>query len=126
MPLIVTGAGPISPVVPISVRATASDNNSLTIQWEITSISYTPETYYVEYGTDSLQLDSQSPGQESGPDILIVDQVYSQDLVGLQPLTTYYYRVVAQSTGGSTVSVVRSVRTMERELVIGVRGCESF
>ena len=110
------GAGPTSPVVPVSVRTTASDNNSLTIQWEITSVSYTPETYHVEYGADSIELGSHSPEQESGPDIRIVDQVYSQDLVGLQPLATYYYRVVASNTAGTTPSIVRAARTMECEL----------
>ena len=71
----------------------------------------------MEYGTDSIELGVLSPVQESGHDILIVDQVYSQDLVGLQPLATYYYRVVANNTVLSTVSIVRSVQTTECESI---------
>ena len=105
-------------MVPVSVIVTASDNNSLTVQWEIPSISYTPETYHVEYGTQDTVLDSQSVGQDSGDDIRILGQIYSQELTDLQPLTTYYFRVVSTNSAGSTVSIVRSVRTTECELSI--------
>ena len=112
------GAGPTVPVVPVSVIVTTSDNNNLTVQWEIPSISYTPETYHVEYGTQYTVLDSQSVGQDSGDDIKILGQIYSQELTDLQPLTTYYFRVVSTNLAGSTASIVRSVRTIECELAI--------
>ena len=75
-------------------------------------MSYTPETYTVEYGVESTQLGDRSPQQGSGSDIRVVDKVYSQELVGLAPQVTYYYRVVATNSAGSTASVVRSVQTM--------------
>ena len=109
------GAGQTAPVVPVSVIVIASDNNSLTVQWEIPSISYTPETYHVEYGTQDTVLDSQNVGHNSGDDIRILGQVYSEELIDLQPLTTYYFRVVS---AGSTASIVRSVRTIGCELSI--------
>ena len=105
-------------MVPVSVIVTASDSSSLTVQWEISSISYTPETYHVEYGTEDTELDSQSPGQESGANIRISSQIYSQTLTGLQPLTTYYYRVLSINSAGSSTSIVRTVQTTEREWVI--------
>lgn len=83
------------------------------IQWEASSIAYTPETYHVEYGTNNVYFDSRSPGQESGPDIRVLNKIYSQALTSLAPGVIYYYRVVATNSAGSTASAVRSVRTTE-------------
>ena len=69
------GAEPTAPVVPVSVIVTASDNNSLTVQWEIPSISCTPETYCVEYGTQDTVLDSQS--------VTVLDKIVERTLGSL-------------------------------------------
>ena len=104
-------------MIPVSIQVIASDSNSVTIQWTISSISYTPETYHVEYGTNMNQLDQQSPRQDSGSNIMVHGITYSQELTNLQPEVNYYYRIVSTNDVGSSASRVLNVRTTECELL---------
>ena len=110
-------------MLPTFVKIIDSSNDSVTIQWKVSTIAYTPETYFIEYGTAVDQLNMPSSKQESGPSIMVQDRVYSIELTGLQPWTTYYYRVVATNCdvhtvpncGHNTASSVRKVKTIECE-----------
>ena len=53
-------AGPRQPEVPMVVTATNVQDSSALIQWTVSSIAYTPETYVVEYGTSQDSLDMTS------------------------------------------------------------------
>ena len=88
-------------------------HESATISWTVTSLSYGPETYVVQYGTDMSTLDQTSSSmQTSGPDITLIDFTRSISLTGLQLTTTYYYRVIATNGGGGmTPSVTGTFNT---------------
>ena len=96
--------GPRSPSMPTSVRFTNTSHSTATLEWRIPLITYTPETYYIEYGISSTMLDQRSVSTGSGGDLTVMNQVYSVDLTGLSSNTTYYYRVVASNSFTSTSS----------------------
>ena len=104
--------GPSSPSQPTSVRYINTTHSTATIEWRISSIAYTPETYYVEYGTSRSVLNQQSRSIESGSDLTITNQLYSVDITGLMSNTTYYYRVVASNSFTSTPSTISSFVTI--------------
>ena len=107
------------------------------------SVAYTPETYYVDYGTnrsslemscqqrdidcetyisddvysvelDPVNLDHYLPGY--GLDISIVNRVFSKELMNLTEYNVYYYCVVANNSAGCSASEVRNVTAIECEL----------
>ena len=89
---------PIDPVDPVrSEDITIMDvkSDSVIIQWTVAYISYSPETYVVQYGTsrDSLIHHSRSTDSEEGEMMS-----YSVELSGLRDNTTYYVQVVATNT----------------------------
>ena len=70
-------------------------SDSVIIQWTVAYISYSPETYVVQYGTskDSLIHNSRSTDSEEGEMMS-----YSVELSGLRDNTTYYVQVLATNT----------------------------
>ena len=80
----------------------ASDitHESATISWTVTSLSYGPETYVVQYGTDMNTLNQTSSMETSGSDITLTNFTLSISLTRLQLMTTYYYHVIAMNGGG--------------------------
>ncbi len=76
------------------------------IQWSIPRIAYTPEQYTVEYGTSPGSLSQSSAVVSGSTDLAAVDRQYSVEVTGLLEGSTYYYRVVAHNTYGSTSSNV--------------------
>lgn len=75
-------------------------------------ITYTPETYYIEYGISPTMLDQRSVNRASGSDLTVMNQMYSVDLTGLSSNTTYYYRAVASNSFASTSSSLGSFVTV--------------
>ena len=104
--------GSVGPSQPTSVRYTNTTHSTATIEWRVQSITYTPETYYVEYGTSPSVLDQQSLSTGSGDDLTVMNQIYSLDITGLSSNTTYYYRVVSANSFASTRSSVGSFVTV--------------
>ena len=104
--------GSVGPSQPTSVRYTNTTHSTATIEWRVQSITYTPETYYVEYGTSPSILDQQSLSTGSGDDLTVMNQIYSLDITGLSSNTTYYYRVVSANSFASTRSSVGSFVTV--------------
>ena len=69
----------------------------------------------MQYGTDQSELNRMSADtKSSGPDIYVMDLILSLPLTGLQPMTTYYYRVVVSNSHGSTENDVQSFMTTAR------------
>ena len=94
-------------------------HESATISWTVTSLSYGPETYVVQYGTDMNTLDQTSSMETSGSDITLTDFTLSISLTGLQLTTTYYYSVIATNGGGGmTPSVTGSFTASELGWII--------
>ena len=97
----------------MAVTATNVQDSSALIQWTVSSIAYTPETYVVEYGTNQDSLDMTSDPTHSGEDITVVNQMYSVLLSSLEPVTQYYYQVVATNTALSRSSNLLFFRTSD-------------
>ena len=68
---------------------------SVTLSWRIPLFT-TQEQYYVEYGTDPLNLDQKSASIISPTDTSLLNQMYSETISGLDSSTLYYLRVVAE------------------------------
>ena len=94
--------GPVPPVKPYYLSATSSQDFcwEATIEWTMDSISYTPETYYVKYGT-SQELNNQSVIVYGSEDIHTVDKNYTVQIDGL---SKYFYQVIANNSVGKTSS----------------------
>ena len=106
--------GPMPPGALGSVRAGDLTADRAIIRWTVPSIAYTPETYRVLYGTVEDTLDKSSGVEMGGTNIAAVDTSFSVTLSNLQAVTTYYYKVVATNTIGSTESSVETFTTLSR------------
>ena len=86
--------GPLSSLHAINVGLT-----SATIQWTVSIIRYTPETYTVWYGTSIYSYSSlrESEPVESGSDFVTPNQTFSVNLTGLLPATEYSFWVVPRN-----------------------------
>ena len=85
----------LDPVDPEDITFMDVKSDSVIIQWTVAYISYSPETYVVQYGTsrDSLIHNSRSTDSEEGEMMS-----YSVELSGLRDNTTYYVQVMATNT----------------------------
>ena len=111
-------AGPAPPQQPTNLVESNIRATSITIQWTVPIIAYTPETYVVNYGTSVSSLVMTSAVVMSGNDFETVNQVFSVALTGLVATTTYYYQVVATNGQDSTSSDIQSfTTTILRKLV---------
>ena len=94
------------------------ESESVVIQWTVAHISYSPETYIVQYGTsrETLVHNSSRRASEVGT------TTYSVPLSGLRDNTTYYVQVLATNTAlRSSRSTVESFTTLSAmEIVSGV------
>ena len=107
---------PVYPISPSHVMITDINSDSAIIQWTVSYISYSPETYVVKYGTSQDTLIQNSTPTFSGDDITITNMTYSIKLSHLKEDTTYYVQVVATNTAQrSSVSSVKQFRTLESE-----------
>ena len=117
--------GPRNPSQPTSVRYINTTHSTATIEWRISSVTYTPETYYIEHGTSPSMLDQQSLSVRSGSDLTITNQLYSVDITGLTSNTTYYYRAVASNSFASTPSTLKTFITISlRKYLNGLKGSD--
>ena len=69
-------------------------SDSVIIQWTVSYISYSPETYVVQYGTSRDSLIHNSSSTDSEEEVM----TYSVELTGLRGNTTYYVQVLATNT----------------------------
>ena len=76
----------------VTFREVQSD--SVTVQWRVSHISYSPETYVVQYGTSRESLIHNSSRTHSEEGVM----TYSVKLSGLRDNTTYYVQVLATNT----------------------------
>ena len=103
---------PVNPINPEYVMLKNVTTESAIIQWTVSYISYSPETYVVKYGTSQDTLIQNSSTIYSGDDITITDMTYSVKLSNLKENTTYYVQVVATNTAlRSSMSIVVQFRT---------------
>ena len=91
-----------------------------TLQWSVSYIAYTPETYTVNYGlaTDSLGMSANAAQRGNNFNIPSQPFMFSAVLTGLSPGWTYYYRVEARNSVGPTPSVVQQFTSAELRMYI--------
>ena len=105
----------MDPVKPEDITFMDITSDSVVIQWTVAYISYSPETYVVQYGTsrDSLIHNSRSTDSEEGEMMS-----YSVELSGLRDNTTYYVQVLATNTAQrSNRSSVHSFATLPFSII---------
>ena len=85
---------PVDPVKPENIVFRYEKTDSALVQWTVSYISYSPETYVVQYGTsrDSLVHNSSLTYSKDGV------TTYSVGFSGLRANTTYYVQVLATNT----------------------------
>ena len=89
---------------------------SVDITWVVEFISFDNETYSVQYGSDMTLQDSSEMVMGS-TDGLVTNQVFSVNITGLTPFTTYYYIVWANNSIGNTKTSIMSFTTNETGMV---------
>ena len=85
---------PVDPVRPEDIIFVDVKSDSVIIQWTVPYISYSPETYVVQYGTSRDSLIHNSSSTHSEEEVM----TYSVELSGLRGNTTYYVQVLATNT----------------------------
>ena len=98
-------AGPNKPYVPINVASGTIHYNSADIQFTVTQIRYTRETYHVLYGTSEGQLTMRSEAIAGNSDLTVTDQVFTVRLLYLDHRTTYFFRVLAENENTDEASL---------------------
>ena len=89
-------------------------SDSVIIQWTVPYISYSPETYVVQYGTSRDSLIHSTHSEEEV-------MTYSVELSGLRDNTTYYVQVLATNTAQrSNRSTVHTFTILPLQPGIGV------
>ena len=91
----------LPPLVPI-VRDLITTPYSVNISWVVANITFDTETYSVLYGSDMTMSLSTSEMVEGNSDISVTNEVFSINITGLMPFTTYYYIIRANNSVGST------------------------
>ena len=102
----------LPPLVPI-VRDVITAPYSVNISWIVTNITFDTETYTVLYGSNMTMLLSASEAIEGNNDTSAINEVFSSNITGLIPFTTYYYIIRAINAVGSTNTSVMNFTTDE-------------
>lgn len=79
----------------------------------MTNTTFDNETYSVQYGTEVTMLLSSSEVIQGNSDTSVIDEVFSINITGLTPFTTYYYIVRASNELGSTNTSIMNFTTDE-------------
>jgi len=93
----------------------STHHDRATVQWSVSYIAYTPETYTVNYGRAINSLDIPVTSMQRGDNFTIPSQpfMFSAVLTGLDPGVTYYYQVEARNSVGPTLSAVQQFTSTE-------------
>lgn len=98
-----------APIAPVDIEVSDIDDNSARIRWTIPFITTIEENYYVLYGLIPDQLIQTAPITSGSVNVSIT---YYQELSGLDPEETYYFRVISINGVGSTGSDLYSFMTL--------------
>ena len=92
-------------------------SDSVIIHWTVPYISYSPETYVVQYGTSRDSLIHNSSSTDSEEEVM----TYTVELSGLRDNTTYYVQVLATNTAQRfSKSCVHAFATLPLQSSTGV------
>ena len=107
--------GPANPVQPQNLMNITTRHDRATVQWSVSYIAYTPETYTVNYGRAMNSLEMSVTATQRGNNFTIPSQpfMFSAELTGIYPGVTYYYQVEARNSVGPTLSAVQQFTSTE-------------
>ena len=111
-------SGPANPLQPQDLKNISTFHDRATVQWSVSYIAYTPETYTVNYGRAVNSLNVSVTATLRGDNFAIPSQpfMFSAVLTGLGPGVTYYYQVEARNSEGPTLSAVQQFTSAERRM----------
>ena len=84
-----------------------------TINWLVTAIAYTPESYFIVYGLSNDTLNLRSSAVEGVMNLTASNVVYSTTVTVLHPFTHYYYKIEARNSFTTTESAIQTFETRE-------------
>ena len=102
----------LPPLMPM-VRDPITAPYSVNISWIVINVTFGTEVYSVQYGTEMTMLLSFSEVVEGNTDTSVINEMFSVNITGLIPFTTYYYIVTATNTIGSANTSVVNFTTDE-------------
>jgi len=105
--------GPAEPTRPIEVAAVNITLDSVTVQWVVSYLAYTPERYLVLYGTSNASLDRTSDVVLSTADLAASNETYNISVTGLEPNKQYHFKVYSSNTFGSVETALMTFTTAE-------------
>ena len=105
--------GRIIPAQPTRVQTVNITSTSVTVQWVIPHLSYTPEQYTINYGTARETLDQRSAVLSSRADISLSNTTYQLTLQGLAPNTNYFFQLRSMNSYGETTTEIMTFMTSE-------------
>ena len=110
--------GPANPVQPQNLMNISTQHHRATVQWSVSYIAYTPETYTVNYGRAMNSLNMSVTATQRGDDFAIPSQpfMFSAVLTGLDAGVIYYYQVEARNSVGPTESTVQQFTSAEQRM----------
>ena len=105
--------GEAAPEEPTNLIASKIGTTTATVEWTISKLAFTPESYVVQYGTSEESLEFTSDYVHSGKNFSIENATYQTQLSSLSPNTLYYYQVIAANTAenNSTNSPIEQFTT---------------
>ena len=104
------------PLVPV-VTNFITTPYSVNISWIVQSIVNDTETYTVLYGSDMNTLSS-SVVRMGNTDLSAINEMFTVNITGLIPFTTYYYIISANNSVNTTNTSVMNFTTDETGTVI--------
>ena len=104
---------------PPTVKDIITSPYSVNISWEVPNITYDAETSYsVQYGTYAAMLVYSSKVVDGNPNRLAVSDVFSVNIDGLTPFTTYYYIIWSNTSINNIKTCLMSFRTNETGMTL--------
>ena len=103
------------PLLPM-VRDPITTPFSVLISWIVPSIVNGTETYTVQYGADMTLPNSRMVN--GSMDLTVINEMFTVNITGLIPFTTYYYTITANNSVNATVTPVMNFTTDETGTLI--------
>uniref|UniRef100_A0A1X7U7Q4 Uncharacterized protein n=2 Tax=Amphimedon queenslandica TaxID=400682 RepID=A0A1X7U7Q4_AMPQE len=101
----VTVKGPSVPESVTNINASMGPTlTSAIVSFTIPQLSYTPESYILQYGKNPLSLDQRSDRRDGVFNINLSNEEFNISVAGLEVGSDYYYRVFSSNSEGTTAS----------------------
>ena len=111
----ISTSGPANPVQPQNLMNITTRHDRATVQWSVSYIAYTPETYTVNYGRAMNSLEMSVTATQRGDNFTVPSQpfTFSAELTVLDAGVTYCYQVEGRNSVGPTLSAVQQFTSNE-------------